>query len=82
MALTHWANYRKNLKEYLHSEKTQTIWLGSKINCKMKYMPHLNIIWNPDKFQILGVWFSTNLKECEHLNYDEKLSEVKLLFKM
>ena len=45
-------------------------------------MPHLNIIWNPDKFQILGVWFSTNLKECEHLNYDEKLSEVKNLFKI
>ena len=45
-------------------------------------MPHLNIIWNPDKFKILGVWFSTNLKECERLNYDEKLSEVKLLFKI
>ena len=48
----------------------------------MKYMPHLNIIWNPDKFQILGVWFSTNLKESECLNYDEKLSEVILLFKI
>ena len=56
--------------------------VGSKTNCKVKYMPQLNIIWNPDKFQILGVWFSTNLKECEHLNYDEKLSEVKLLFKI
>ena len=45
-------------------------------------MPHLNVIWNPDKFKILGVWFSTNLKECECLIYDEKLSEVIFLFKI
>ena len=45
-------------------------------------MPHLNIIWNPDKFQILGVWFSTNLKESECLNYDEKTIKVFFLFKI
>ena len=58
--------------------KTQTIWLGSKTNCKVKYMPHLNIIWNANKFQILGVWLSTNLKESEFLNYDEKT--IKVIF--
>ena len=45
-------------------------------------MPHLNIIWNPNKFQILGVWLSTNLKESEFLNYDEKTIKVIFLFKI
>ena len=38
----------------------------------------MNIIWNPNKFQILGVWLSTNLKESEFLNYDEKT--IKVIF--
>ena len=66
---------------FLNTEKTQAIWLGSKKNCKTRFMPHIKLQWNPNKFKILGIWFSNDFKECERLNYSEKYSEVKALFK-
>ena len=65
-----------------NTEKTQAVWLGSKKHSTIKYMPHLKIHWNPDKFKILGVWFTASLRECEKLNYDEKYAEIKMLFKI
>ena len=43
-------------------------------------MPHFNIVWNPSQFKILRVWFTQDLKGCEQINYNEKLSEEKALF--
>ena len=65
---------------FINAEKTQAIWLGSKKDSQVKYMPHLNIEWNPKQFKILGVWFTQNLEECANINYDEKFLEVKTLF--
>lgn len=67
---------------YMNAEKTQAIWLGSKKSSKIKYMQHLNINWNPQLFKILGVWFTQDVKDCEKINYEEKLSEIKALFKI
>ena len=43
-------------------------------------MPHLKIVWNPNQFKILGVWFTQDLKDCEKNNYNEQFFEVKALF--
>ena len=43
---------------FLNAGKTSAIWLGYKRNSLVKYMPHLQMEWNPPKFKILGIWFT------------------------
>ena len=38
--------------------KTNAIWLGSKRNSNVTFLPHLNIKWNPQTFKILGITFT------------------------
>ena len=66
----------------MNSDKTQAIWLGCKKKSNIKYCPHLHMIWNPSRFKILGIWFTQDLSECATINYNEKFSEVKILFKI
>lgn len=75
-------NFSKKSGLFLNAGKTSAIWLGSRRNSLMRYMPHLQMDWNPPKFKILGIWFTNDLKECEKLNFNEKLSEVKALYKI
>ena len=56
---------------FLNAGKTSAIWLGNKRNSLVKYMPYLQMEWNPPKFKILGIWFTNDLKECEVLNFSE-----------
>ena len=56
---------------FLNAGKTSTIWLGNKRNSLVKYMPHLQMEWNPPEFKILGIWFTNDLKECEVLNFSD-----------
>ena len=67
---------------FLNNDKTQVIWLGSKKFCKTKYMEHLNMVWNPPTFKILGIWFTQSLKDMEDKNYNEKMREIRALFKI
>ena len=64
---------------FLNADKTQAIWLGSKKYSKVKYMPHLKMVWNPITFKILGIWFTQDLKECAAINYNKHFDEVKKL---
>ena len=45
-------------------------------------MSHLNMEWNPPKFKILGIWFTTDMKQCEVINFQETFSEIKALYKL
>lgn len=64
---------------FMNEDKTQAVWLGSRKNSNVKYLPHLNIRWNPSKFKILGIWFTAETGLCEKINFDEKFSEIKTL---
>ena len=37
--------------------------------------------WNPSKFKILGIGFTNDMRQCEVINFQEKLSEIKALYK-
>ena len=67
---------------FLNAGKTSAIWLGNKRNSLVKYMPHLQMEWNPPKFKILGIWFTNDLKECEVLNFIEFFLEIRALYKV
>jgi hypothetical protein len=66
----------------MNPTKTQAVWLGSKKNSDVRFLQHLKMDWNPPKFKILGVWLTSNLEECENINYFEKFAEIKILFRI
>ena len=67
---------------FLNAGKTSAIWLGNKRNSPVKYMPHLQMEWNPPKFKMLGILFTNDLKECEVLNFSDQFSEIRALYKV
>ena len=66
----------------LNTKKTNSIWLGSRKGSQIRYMQHLNICWNPLVFKILGIWFSNDLKNCIEINYQDKMLEIKKLYRI
>ena len=66
---------------FLNAGKTSAIWLGNRRNSLIRYMPHLDVEWNPPKFKILGFWFTNDLKDCDVVNFREKFSEIRLCTK-
>jgi exonuclease III len=64
----------------LNYEKTINVWLGSKQNSNDVFLSTIKMDWNPPKFKILGLWFTSSLTGMADLNYDEKLREIKCLF--
>ena len=65
----------------LNHGKSNNIWLGSKRNSQIEWLPHLDMCWNPQKFKLLGLWFTPNLQKMEDLNTVDKFYETKILFK-
>ena len=63
----------------MNYDKTVVVWIGSKRNSNLKFMPELNFNWNPVTFRVLGVVFSTNVHEIVLINYENKLSEIRKL---
>ena len=64
----------------LNHEKTNNVWLGSRSNSEARWLPHLDMSWNPLKFKILGLWFTNNLENIEKMNTQDKYLETKILF--
>ena len=64
----------------LNYGKTCNVWLGSKKHSDTKFLPDIDMDWNPPKFKILGIWFTKDGKDMENLNMKEKFGEVKRLY--
>ena len=64
----------------LNTDKTNNVWLGNMTNSNVRWLPHLNMNWNPPRFKILGLWFTHDLQEMEKLNTYDKYLETKMLF--
>lgn len=63
----------------INYDKTMAVWIGSKRHSNVKYMPELNLNWNPETFRVLGFIFSVNIHEIVLLNYEDKLTEMRKL---
>ena len=61
-------NFERKSGLYMNAGKTSAVWRGSKRNSVVKYMQHLGMEWNPPKFKVLGIWFTSDLDNCEKNN--------------
>jgi hypothetical protein len=66
----------------MNNEKTSAMWLGNVKNSSVKYMQHLNMIWNPPQIKVLGIWISNTLIDCVESNYMETIYEARKLFQI
>ena len=62
----------------INMEKTQIVWIGKNKNSNVRLCPHLNLCWD-NTFTLLGIKFSTCLKDIIELNYEEKICQIKTL---
>ena len=64
----------------INPDKTNNVWLGNKTNSETRWLPHLNMTWNPLRLKILGIWFTYNLEGMERMNTCDKYLEARTLF--
>jgi hypothetical protein len=61
----------------MNNDKTQIVWIGSRKNCKVRFMRDMNFCWDPGIFKVLGIKFSTDTERIAEINYDGKLTEIQ-----
>ena len=61
----------------MNFDKTKVIWFGLNNEPPEIYMPHLNFEWNPVKFKILGIEFTTDLRNITENNLQIKIPEMQ-----
>ena len=62
----------------MNLDKTHAVWLGNKANCNDKLCDELRLSW-VSKFNLLGIEFSTVLKDIVPLNYAKKIVDMEKL---
>ena len=61
----------------INIDKTVAVWIESRRNSQVKFIPELGFNWNPVTFKVLGVMFSTDLHETVPINCENKLIEMR-----
>ena len=61
-------------------DKTEAIWIGSKLHSDEELLPNLKLKWNKTgKFKSLGINFDLFAKDKTKINFEQKLEKVKSL---
>ena len=63
----------------INFDKSTVVWIGSCKFSNQKFLPDINLQWNPSTFKVLGVTFSVIEKEIASLNFDEKINDIQKL---
>ena len=61
----------------MNFDKTKVIWFGCNVTPTEIFLPELMFEWNPPKFTILGVEFTTSLEDISDRNIEKKLFDMQ-----
>lgn len=61
----------------MNFQKTKVVWFGCTNTPELKYMESLNLQWNPNSFNILGIEFKTDLRDITDLNIGKHLHSME-----
>ncbi|GFS14168.1 reverse transcriptase-like protein [Elysia marginata] len=61
----------------MNVEKTKVMWFGCPRPPETKYLPDLKLEWNPQQFTVLGIDFTTDLKDMTKIDLTKYLSNIK-----
>ena len=61
----------------MNFDKTKIVWFGCKNTPKEIFLPDLKFEWNPSNFNILGVVFTTSLKNITDINIEKKMKDMQ-----
>ena len=65
----------------LNVDKTNAIWIGSIKGSNALLRPDLNLTWENETFNLLGVTFSINPADMVDSNYPKQIEHIESLFK-
>ena len=63
----------------INYDKSQVVWLGSQKGSAKVFLPHLKLKWNPTRFSVFGIIYSTDLENIMDLNYSPKTEPIETL---
>ena len=58
-------------------DKTKCIWIGSKNGSTIRLCKNITLEWTDEPFTLLGIKFSTNLKDITELNFSDRLNDIQ-----
>ena len=61
----------------MNLDKTKCIWFGRVRPPENIVLHEVNIEWNPEKFTVLRVEFTTDLKESTKINIKKKIESIQ-----
>lgn len=61
----------------INFDKSVAVWIGTATGSRVKFLPDLKFVWNPLVFKSLGIFFSLNISDIVHINYEGKLNQIK-----
>jgi hypothetical protein len=62
--------------------KTQVVWIRSKKYSNDTLGQHRNLSWGKTSFKLLGINFDVDLDKIVNINYNERILQIKKLFKI
>ena len=62
----------------MNFDKTKVVWFGCENPPDTVYLPHLKFDWNPAAFSILGVDFTTDLKDITDININKRITTMTI----
>ena len=65
----------------INYDKSQVVWLGRQKGSATVFLSHLKLKWNPTRFSVLGIIYSTDLETIMDLNYNPKIEQIQTLLK-
>ena len=60
----------------MNFDKTKVVWFGCEHPNNTVYLPELYFEWNPESFKILGITFTTDLKNISDINILQKMNSM------